>query len=82
MAFFILIIVMNKPGFRSLTSIFGVVMIVAVLALAAGVAFTDMLSDRLYGSKRTFFIALMLAYAVYRGFRIYQQFGREQRETH
>jgi hypothetical protein len=72
---------MNKPGFLSLSSVFGMVMIIAVLALAAGVAFTDMLSDRLYGSKRTFFIVLMLAYAAYRGFRIYQVSRAGRRES-
>lgn len=47
-------------------------MIVVVLGLAIGIAFTDMLSDRLYGNKRMFFILMLVAYAVYRGFRIYQ----------
>lgn len=48
------------------------IMIVVLLFGAVGLMiFPDALSDRLYGSKRTFFIVLLLAYCVYRGFRIY-----------
>jgi hypothetical protein len=71
---------MNKPGLNSLSAIFGVVMIIVVLGLAIGVVFTDMLSDRLYGGKRTIFIVLMVAYALYRGFRIYQTTSRRRNE--
>jgi hypothetical protein len=67
-------------GIFSISSIFGLVMIVVVTFLAAGIAFTDMLSDRLYGNKRIFFIFLLLAYAVYRGIRLYQVYKAPPRE--
>jgi hypothetical protein len=51
---------------------FGGVMVVVVVALAIGILSTDMLSDRLYGNKRIFFVILLLAYAVYRSFRMYR----------
>jgi hypothetical protein len=51
---------------------FGGVMVVVVVALAIGILSTDMLSDRLYGNKRIFFVILLLAYAVYRSYRMYR----------
>ena len=51
---------------------FGIIMILVVVSLAVSVAFTDFLDDRLFGSKRIFFVFLLLSYAVYRGFRLYQ----------
>lgn len=51
---------------------FGIVMVVIVLFLGCLVAFTDVMTDRLYGHKRSFFIGLMFTYAAYRAFRIYQ----------
>jgi hypothetical protein len=41
------------------------------LALAGAFAFTDFYSDRMMGGKRTGFIVMLIAYAVYRGFRTY-----------
>jgi hypothetical protein len=69
-----------KNSLFSISSIFGMIMIIVVLFLAFGVAFTDMLDDRLYGNKRTFFIVLLFAYAVYRGFRLYQVSRGQHRE--
>lgn len=51
---------------------FGLVMILVVTGLALAVMFTDILDDRLYGNKRIFFVVLLLAYAVYRAYRLYQ----------
>lgn len=61
-----------KTGLQSVTLWFGVVMVIMVTAGAVVIAFTDVMSDRLFGAKRIGFIVLLLAYAVYRGFRIYQ----------
>ena len=61
-----------KPGLNTLTNWFGIVMILIVISGAIAIAFTDIMSDRLYGTKRVVFIFILLAYAVYRGFRIYQ----------
>lgn len=53
-------------------------MVVIVLFLGCLVAFTDVMTDRLYGNKRSFFIGLMFAYALYRSYRIYQQMKQKQ----
>lgn len=46
-------------------------MILAAVALGTAVLTTDVLSDRLYGTKRIVFILLMVGYAAYRSFRLY-----------
>ncbi|MGZ3919191.1 MAG: hypothetical protein ACXVNM_11345 [Bacteroidia bacterium] len=61
-----------KLGLHIVTLWFGVVMVLMVIAGALAIAFTDVMSDRLYGAKRIGFVILLLAYAVYRSFRIYQ----------
>src|SRR5436190_22741311 len=59
---------------------FGIIMILAVAFLAATVLFTNVLDDRLYGNKRTIFVVILLAYAAYRGFRLYQVLKRRPDE--
>ena len=49
----------------------GAIMVLVVLVLGVALLTTDFYSDRLSGSKRTFFIVLLFAYAVYRSFRTY-----------
>jgi hypothetical protein len=61
-----------KLGLHTVTLWFGVVMVLLVTTGALAIAFTDVMSDRLYGAKRIGFVILLLAYAVYRSFRIYQ----------
>ncbi len=39
---------------------------------AIAILFTDLFSDRLYGSKRTGFAVLLILYGIYRGFRMRQ----------
>lgn len=53
---------------------FSVFMVVIVVAGAIAFTFTDFMSDRLYGSKRVILTVVFLAYAVFRGIRIYQVF--------
>ena len=69
---------------KSITNIvsiwFGAIMVVVVLFLGGLMAFTDVMTDRLYGNKRTFFIVLMFAYAIYRSYRIYQIRKRKQED--
>lgn len=60
-----------KLGLNSITLWFGMIMVLVVIAGAFAIAFTDFMSDRLFGAKRTGFIILLLAYAIYRSFRIY-----------
>lgn len=61
-----------KIGLNFVSFWFGIIMVLVVTAGAIAVAFTDFMNDRLYGTKRVVFIFLLLGYAVYRGFRIYQ----------
>jgi hypothetical protein len=69
-----------KFGLHSITLWFGMIMVLAVVAGAMAIAFTDVMSDRLYGAKRTGFIFLLLAYAIYRSFRIYQILKQRKHE--
>lgn len=53
---------------------FSIVMVLIVVAGAVAFTFTDFMSDRLYGTKRVVLTIVFLAYAVFRGIRIYQVF--------
>lgn len=46
-------------------------MILSAIAFGIAIATTEILSDRLDGSKRMLFIFLMFGYAAYRSFRLY-----------
>jgi hypothetical protein len=61
-----------RSGLNIVSLWFGIIMITLVTAGAIAIAFTDFMSDRLYGTKRVVFVIMLLAYVVYRGFRIYQ----------
>ena len=65
---------------RTLSLSTGVLMILLVLGGAVAVMFTEAFSDRLYGTKRVFFVIMLLGYAVYRGFRL-RQLLRTSNET-
>jgi hypothetical protein len=53
---------------------FGIIMVLVVVSGAIAFTFTDVMVERLYGSKRTVFIFILLAYGIYRGYRVYQLF--------
>ena len=55
---------------------FGLLMIMVVFAGAIAFAFTDYMDDRLYGNKRIFFIFMLVAYGIYRGFRLFSLFKK------
>ncbi len=59
---------------------FGVVMVVVLLAGSVAILFTDFMSDRLQGNRRIFFVLLLLAYCVYRSYRIYQTIKQSRNE--
>lgn len=59
---------------------FGMIMVPLLIAGAYVFAFTDLMSDKLFGTRRTFMVVLFLAYAVYRGIRVYQSFKKNQHE--
>lgn len=61
-----------KLGLNTISVWFGMIMILVVLSGATAFAFTDVMNDKLYGSKRIFFVVLLVAYAVYRFFRLKQ----------
>jgi hypothetical protein len=67
-----------KPILNTISLWFGVIMILLITAGAIAIALTDLLSERLYGNKRIFFVLLLLAYAVYRSFRIYHLFKKSR----
>jgi len=51
---------------------FSAVMIMLVTCGAILFAFTDVMSDRLYGNKRATFVFVLGAYSIYRAFRLKQ----------
>jgi len=67
-----------KPGLNTVSAWFGIIMILLVTAGAGAFAFTDFMDDKLYGNKRIFFVLLLLAYAVYRGFRLKQLLNQQK----
>lgn len=70
-----------KPGLNSLSVWFGLIMVLVLACAALSLLiFPDALSERLYGSKRAFFIVLLFAYCVYRGFRVYTLYKNQKRE--
>jgi hypothetical protein len=52
---------------------FAVIMVIATIVIGVAFLFTDVMSDTMFGKKRTIFICLMFAYSAYRGFRLYSQ---------
>ncbi len=70
-----------KLGLNTLSVWLGIVMIILVLVAAVAFSVTDVMSDKLFGNKRTGFIVMLFAYAVYRAFRLYQNLKQNsQRE--
>jgi len=58
----------------------GLFLALSVLGLGIAVMTTDILPN-LFGTKRIVFVVLMLAYAAYRGFRVYT-FFRDKDKGH
>lgn len=61
-----------KNGLNMINVWISALMVLIVIAGAFVFTFTDFMSDRLYGSKRVTLSVVFLAYALFRGFRIYQ----------
>lgn len=70
-----------KNGLNLIPVWFSVVMVALVVAGAFAFAFTDFMSDRVFGTKRWFMVVLFIAYAVYRSIRIYQTFKKLNHEN-
>jgi len=69
-----------KPFVEQITLWFGMIMVLIVTAGAFAFTFTDLLEDRLYGTKRTFFITVLFAYAAYRSYRLYSVMKKKKVE--
>ena len=69
-----------KLGLNTLSSWFGIIMILLVVSGAIAFLFTDLMIDRLHGGKRTGFIIMLFAYAIYRGFRLKQSLKQIKHE--
>lgn len=67
-------------GLNTLSAWLGIFMIILVLSAAVAFSITDVMSDRLFGGKRTGFIVMLFAYAVYRAFRLYQNLKQNRNE--
>jgi hypothetical protein len=63
-----------KNGINMVTLWFSILMVLIVIAGAIAFTFTDFMIDRVYGNKRMILTVVFLAYAVFRGIRIYQIF--------
>ena len=68
-----------KLGLNTVSLWFSIIMVVVILSGAIALTFTNLMSDRLYGGKRVGFIIMLFAYAIYRGFRIYQNLKQNTR---
>ena len=51
---------------------FSAAMVIIVIAGAIAFTFTDFMADRVYGTKRLVLTLVFIAYAIFRGIRIYQ----------
>jgi hypothetical protein len=63
---------------KQVTIWFSAVMIVLVTCGAFLFAFTDVMSDRLYGNKRIVLIFVFAAYSLYRAFRLKMLLKRKE----
>jgi len=69
-----------RNGINMVSLWFSVFMVIIVIAGAIAFTFTDFMIDRLYGNKRIILTVVFLAYAVFRGIRIYQVFKSKSDE--
>ena len=77
---FFLIERMMKLGINTISTWFGLLMVLVVFSGVVAFTFTNFMEDRLFGSRRTSFIIILLAYGIYRSIRLYQVFKHAQHE--
>jgi len=70
-----------KLGLNSISTWFSLLMITLTIAGAIAFAFTDFMDERLFGTKRVFFVILLVLYTIYRVFRLYQMNKSNQHEA-
>ena len=69
---------MKKSPTELINLVFSGMMILLTLSGAIVFFFTDLLSDKAFGSKRIVLGAEFLAYAIYRSYRMYSTFKNER----
>lgn len=65
---------MKKSPIEMVNLGFSSMMVLLTIAGFFVFLFTDLLSDRVFGSKRYILAVVFLAYAIYRSYRMYQVF--------
>ena len=65
---------MKKSPIEMVNLGFSSIMVLLTIAGFFVFLFTDLLSDRVFGSKRYILAVVFLAYAIYRSYRMYQVF--------
>lgn len=55
--------------------------VVLVITFAIAFSFTTLMADSIYGIKRQLFVAILVAYGVYRGYRLYRMFKTSRDEN-
>ncbi|HLP56883.1 MAG TPA: hypothetical protein VK151_17735 [Fluviicola sp.] len=64
----------------NINNVFTLFIIAMCLVFAYFMAFTDLKEDDLNGTPRRIFVAIMLAYAVFRGYRMVKAYRKQQNE--
>ena len=49
-----------------------IIILFIVIGAAIAFTFTDFMDDKLFGTRRVVFIFILVAYGIYRSFRLYQ----------
>ncbi len=68
-----------KLGLNTITLWFGFLMVLVTISGAFLFAFTDVMSERLFGTNRVIMSVIFFAYAIYRSIRLYQSIKQMQR---
>ncbi|MDH4474548.1 MAG: hypothetical protein QE487_18230 [Fluviicola sp.] len=65
----------------NINTVFTLFIIAMCLVFAYFMAFTNLKEDDLYGTPRKVFIAIMLIYAGFRGYRLVKAYRKQQNEN-
>lgn len=71
---------MKKSPTELINLVFGGMMVLLTFTGAIVFFFTDLLSDKAFGSKRIVLGLVFLAYAVYRSYRMYSAYTKQEQE--
>jgi hypothetical protein len=66
--------------FKSISQILSGFIVILCLILAGFFLFSDLMIDRLYGTRRNILSGVLLLYAVFRFFRIKNEWNKEKNE--